>query len=69
MSRKTCFTPNPFEYFLLADKQRMIDWSNDSFWDKINIDSSQKKLIQSILLKTLSFNPVLKEFTSVDSYK
>lgn len=26
LSRSTCLSPNPFEYFLLADKQRMIDW-------------------------------------------
>jgi hypothetical protein len=24
---KVCFSPNPYEYFLLADKQRMIEWS------------------------------------------
>lgn len=27
LEKKTCFSPNPFEYFLLADKQRMIQWA------------------------------------------
>jgi hypothetical protein len=25
--KQACFSPNPFEYYLLADKQRMIEWS------------------------------------------
>jgi hypothetical protein len=28
LHRARCFSPNPFEYFLLADKARMIDWSS-----------------------------------------
>lgn len=27
LSRENCFSPNPFEYLCLADKQRMIDWA------------------------------------------
>jgi hypothetical protein len=28
--QKTCLSPHPFEYFCLADKQRLIDWSLQS---------------------------------------
>jgi hypothetical protein len=30
LSRESCLSPNPFEYCLLADKQRMIDWTSGS---------------------------------------
>jgi hypothetical protein len=36
LDRSICFSPNPFEYALLADKQRMIDWSQDDFWSKLD---------------------------------
>jgi hypothetical protein len=35
LTRQTCFSPNPFEYCLLADKQRMIDWSSEDFWKQL----------------------------------
>lgn len=30
LKRDSCLSPNPFEYCLLADKQRMIDWTSGS---------------------------------------
>lgn len=30
-SKKVCFSPNPFEYFLQADKQRLVDLNELSF--------------------------------------
>ncbi len=30
LNQEICFSPNPFEYLVLADKQRMIDWSNSN---------------------------------------
>lgn len=35
LSKKVCLSPNPFEYCMLADKQRMIDLSNDEFWERL----------------------------------
>jgi hypothetical protein len=35
LNKKSCFSPNPFEYFLLADKQRMIDWYQSTSVDTI----------------------------------
>ncbi|MEN0058766.1 MAG: hypothetical protein AAGB31_08020 [Bdellovibrio sp.] len=34
LNRKVCLSPNPYEYFLLADKQRMIDWSEPGFLER-----------------------------------
>ncbi len=61
LNRTTCFTPNPFEYFLLADKQRMIDWTQDGFWDNLSFPDDQRARIQNVLPKTISFKPELKE--------
>lgn len=61
LNRKTCFTPNPFEYFLLADKQRMIDWTQDEFWSDLNFSQDKLERIKNVLPKTISFNPELKE--------
>ncbi len=36
LDRSVCFSPNPYEYIMLADKQRMIDWSQDDFWSKLD---------------------------------
>lgn len=40
LSGKPIFSPNPYEYCLLADKQRMIDWHQEKFW---SFSSSFKK--------------------------
>ncbi|MBL7556664.1 MAG: hypothetical protein JNM24_12660 [Bdellovibrionaceae bacterium] len=61
LNRTTCFTPNPFEYFLLADKQRMIDWTQDGFWENLDLSEVQSARIQNVLPKTISFKPELKE--------
>ncbi|OYZ23005.1 MAG: hypothetical protein B7Y39_06485 [Bdellovibrio sp. 28-41-41] len=61
LNRATCFSPNPFEYFLLADKQRMIDWTDDGFWQSLNFPADQAELIKDVLPKTLSFKPELKD--------
>lgn len=36
LTGKICLSPNPFEYCMLADKQRMIDWGNDRFWSLLS---------------------------------
>ncbi len=61
LDRSVCFSPNPFEYFMLADKQRMIDWTSDDFWSGLNFPVEQIERIKSILPKTLSFKPELRE--------
>lgn len=41
-------SPNPFEYFLLADKQRMIDWHQPHFMEKMALTEDEKNLILQI---------------------
>lgn len=51
LDKKICFSPNPFEYFLLADKQRMIDWAGDQFLE----DCSTPPADQAALRRNLPF--------------
>lgn len=60
-TRKTCISPNPFEYFLLADKQKMIDWTQPNFWKDLNFSEANAKRILDVLPHTISFHPDLKE--------
>jgi hypothetical protein len=49
--KKICFSPNPFEYMLLADKQRMIEWTRERFLE----DCSTSPKDCAILRKHLPF--------------
>ncbi len=58
LNRQVCFSPNPYEYLLLADKQRMIDWNQDEFWEKFSSEiQSLKPTLQRNLPVTLDLNP------------
>ena len=54
LSKAVCFSPNPHEYNLLANKQRFIDLSNAEFLAKLNIDKRYKNIIKNTVPK--SFN-------------
>jgi len=58
LDRSVCFSPNPFEYFLLADKQRMIDWSSEDLWTELDDQArSFKAAIQKNLPLAKDMNP------------
>jgi hypothetical protein len=57
LSQKCCFSPNPFEYLLLADKQRMIDWNNDELWEKASWPLELKPQVRQHL-------PLARELTA-----
>jgi hypothetical protein len=62
LNRSLCLSPNPYEYFLLADKQRMIDWCDESFWQKLPENLQQlKKDLQFNLPETKDMTPKLGE--------
>ena len=56
-----CFSPNPFEYFLLADKQRMIDWSQPANLDKWEVSASDRKLLSVVVPACMDINSELQE--------
>ncbi|MCB0412616.1 MAG: hypothetical protein KDD22_08830 [Bdellovibrionales bacterium] len=45
-------SPQPREYYLLADKQRMVDWSMDGFWGDAGATKEEIDLFDRILLKS-----------------
>lgn len=61
VERQSCFSPNPYEYLLLADKQRMIDWSVPGNLDKWGVNAVDQKIIQSVVPHSLSLDVANKE--------
>ncbi len=51
-SKKICFSPNPFEYFLQADKQRLVDLNEPSFWERMKIPAEMQDKIRRAILST-----------------
>lgn len=46
LNREICLSPNPFEYFLLADKQRLIDWGQPGFLEAHGIAGTDLDLLR-----------------------
>jgi len=43
--KKTCVSPNPVEYFYLADKARMVDWSNSERLTSWGVSDLEKEVL------------------------
>jgi len=57
-----CITPNPHEYWLLADKERLIQFGSDSFWNKIGGSGADREAISKVLIPTFEKS----QFASTD---
>lgn len=57
-----CITPNPHEYWLLADKERLIQFGSDSFWNKIGGHVTDRDAINKVLIPTFEKS----QFASTD---
>lgn len=60
-SRGVCLSPNPYEYFLLADKQRMIDWSQPDNLDTWGVSAAERELLSSVVPACMDINSELQE--------
>lgn len=57
LNKEVCFSPNPFEYLMLADKQRMIDWNSEQFWQQMGASGQlYEEKIRAHLPKAFSVN-------------
>jgi hypothetical protein len=56
LTREVCLSPHPYEYLLLADKQRMVDWRTPGFLDAIGIETSRKDVIQQAVPECADLN-------------
>lgn len=61
LEKRSCFSPNPYEYLLLADKQRMIDWSVPGQLESWGVNATDQKIIQAIVPPSLSLDIANKE--------
>ncbi len=60
LTKSVCFSPHPYEYFLLADKERLTDWSL-GFLDTLPDFASQTKTIRKHLLSSRPITPENKD--------
>lgn len=57
LKREVCLSPNPFEYLLLADKQRLIEWSTPGFLESLGVSGEPLSLIRSAVPKSYDVCP------------
>lgn len=60
-SRSVCVSPNPHEYSLLADKQRLIEWSRPDALSNFDISSSAKSTISACLPRSYDLTELSAE--------
>lgn len=44
-NKNVALSPHPYQYFMLADKQRMIDWRSANFFDNHLISEDEKQVL------------------------
>ncbi len=63
LARAACISPNPHEYRLLADKERLLELSRPGAIEALDLTSEQKSAISSTLIRTLE----TKDFADPDT--
>lgn len=58
LEKLACFSPNPHEYNLLANKERFIDLSNSNFLDTLSIDKTYKGIINSTIPRSFNITDI-----------
>ena len=61
LNQKCCVSPHPMEYFLLADKARLCDWSNEAFLDSMELEAEDRQFIKNVVPKTVLVKALSKE--------
>jgi hypothetical protein len=49
LAGSVCLSPNPFAYGLLADKRRMISWSDDNTLEQLGVAVAERQLLLSLV--------------------
>lgn len=49
LSRSVCFSPNPFVYGLLADKRRMVAWSDEATLQGLGLKPKERRLLLDLV--------------------
>ncbi|WP_374075854.1 hypothetical protein [Bdellovibrio bacteriovorus] len=61
LNREVCLSPNPFEYLLLADKQRLIDWGVPGFLESQGLEGNDLELIRQAVPLSYDICPAMSE--------
>lgn len=61
-AKAATITPHPFEYRLLADKERLLELSNDEILNAAEIADEQKALIRRSLIRTIDIHSVAPDY-------
>lgn len=67
-NKSACFSPQPQEYELLADKKRLLDFSDEKFLEKY-LSKEDLGLFQDVVLKIIDVNTQDKESLWTDRKK
>lgn len=59
--KSLCFSPHPYEYVALADKDLMKYWSDENFLNQFDISAENKNLILNSCLKTFDLTSSNKD--------
>lgn len=52
---RTCvITPHPYEYKRLADKKRMVEWSQPGYWARNGLEKDEISTLESAILRTFN---------------
>lgn len=58
-----CLSPNPHEYLLLADKQRLIEWTTPGFLESLKLSDSARERLKAALPESFDMATVGAEET------
>jgi hypothetical protein len=61
LNAQVCLSPNPFVYGLLADKRRMMLWSNPEQMQTLGLNTQTLEIIEKTIPKTLSLTELTSE--------
>jgi hypothetical protein len=59
--KAACITPHPFEYRLLADKERLLELSREEILNASEISESEKEVIRKTLIRTVDIHSIPAE--------
>jgi hypothetical protein len=49
-------SPHPLEYFLSADKQRLVEWSQPDYLQNLGVSPANERILKSALLRSLTLS-------------
>jgi hypothetical protein len=56
-----CVSPNPYEYLLLADKQRLIDWGQEGFLEAQGLSEQEIAIVKTAVPMSYDFRTTAVE--------